>query len=64
MFARETPEPGKTRVVAQCRDADFERLWRSTDNSPFRRDPNIPLTGSENAAAGKDLHNPGEIAGG
>jgi pilus assembly protein CpaE len=30
MFARETPEPGKTRVVAQCRDADFERLVRST----------------------------------
>jgi pilus assembly protein CpaE len=30
MFAKETPEPGKTRVVAQCRDADFERLVRST----------------------------------
>ena len=30
MFERETPEPGKTRVVAQCRDADFERLVRST----------------------------------
>ena len=30
MFARETPDPGKTRVVAQCRDADFERLVRST----------------------------------
>jgi pilus assembly protein CpaE len=30
MFERATPEPGKTRVVAQCRDADFERLVRST----------------------------------
>ena len=30
MFAKETAEPGKTRVVAQCRDADFERLVRST----------------------------------
>jgi pilus assembly protein CpaE len=30
MFAKETPEPGKTRVVAQCRDADFERLVRTT----------------------------------
>ncbi len=30
MFARETPDSGKTRVVAQCRDADFERLVRST----------------------------------
>src|SRR3954466_5177659 len=30
MFARETPDPGKTRVVAQCRDADFERLVRTT----------------------------------
>ena len=30
MFARATSEPGKTRVVAQCRDADFERLVRST----------------------------------
>ena len=30
MFTRATPEPVKTRVVAQCRDADFERLVRST----------------------------------
>src|ERR1051325_10624080 len=30
MFTRANPEPAKTRVVAQCRDADFERLVRST----------------------------------
>ena len=31
MFARRNQrEPVKTRVVAQCRDADFERLVRST----------------------------------
>ena len=30
MFTRETTEPAKTRVVAQCRDADFERLVRTT----------------------------------
>ena len=30
MFARSSQEPAKTRVVAQCRDADFERLVRST----------------------------------
>jgi len=30
MLNRSTPEPEKTRVVAQCRDADFERLVRST----------------------------------
>src|SRR5947207_5670184 len=30
MFVRANPEPVKTRVVAQCRDADFERLVRST----------------------------------
>src|SRR5947209_14541526 len=30
MFARDNSEPVKTRVVAQCRDADFERLVRST----------------------------------
>src|SRR5882762_875754 len=40
MFARETPEPGKTRVVAQCRDADFERLVRST----FGMDGKVELT--------------------
>ena len=30
MLTRANPEPVKTRVVAQCRDADFERLVRST----------------------------------
>src|SRR5204863_10196697 len=30
MLARTSPEPAKTRVVAQCRDADFERVVRST----------------------------------
>ena len=30
MFARDTPDPVKTRVVAQCRDADFDRLLRAT----------------------------------
>jgi pilus assembly protein CpaE len=30
MFARSAPEPAKTRVVVQCRDAEFERLVRST----------------------------------
>ena len=30
MFARTNEEPVKTRVVAQCRDADFERLVRGT----------------------------------
>lgn len=30
MFTRDNPEPAKTRVVAQCRDADFERLVRAT----------------------------------
>jgi pilus assembly protein CpaE len=40
MFARETSEVVKTRVVAQCRDADFERLLRST----FGADAKIELT--------------------
>ena len=41
MFARETSEVmAKTRVVAQCRDADFERLLRST----FGADAKIELT--------------------
>jgi pilus assembly protein CpaE len=40
MFARETSEVVKTRVVAQCRDADFERLLRST----FGADGKIELT--------------------
>ena len=30
MFTRANPEPAKTRVVAQCRDAEFERLVRAT----------------------------------
>src|SRR5256714_10428952 len=30
MFERGNSEPAKTRVVAQCRDGDFERLVRST----------------------------------
>ena len=30
MVARDNSEVTKTRVVAQCRDADFERLVRST----------------------------------
>src|SRR4029450_7411048 len=30
MFATSPSEPVRTRVVAQCRDADFERLVRST----------------------------------
>jgi pilus assembly protein CpaE len=30
MFAREVPDPVKTRVVAQCRDADFDRILRAT----------------------------------
>src|ERR1044072_7189309 len=40
MFARETSEVAKTRVVAQCRDGDFERLLRST----FGADAKIELT--------------------
>ena len=41
MFARETSEVVvKTRVAAQCRDADFERLLRST----FGADAKIDLT--------------------
>jgi pilus assembly protein CpaE len=40
MFARANPEPAKTRVVAQCRDADFERLVRST----FGIDGKVELT--------------------
>jgi pilus assembly protein CpaE len=40
MFTRETPEPAKTRVVAQCRDADFERLVRAT----FGLDGKVELT--------------------
>ena len=40
MFARTSSEPVKTRVVAQCRDADFERLVRST----FGMDAKVELT--------------------
>src|SRR5262245_4164241 len=40
MFARENTEVMKTRVVAQCRDADFERLVRST----FGMDAKVELS--------------------
>jgi len=40
MFARTSSEPVKTRVVAQCRDADFERLVRST----FGMDAKVELS--------------------
>src|SRR5215210_5050364 len=40
MFARTNPEPVKTRVVAQCRDADFERLVRGT----FGMDAKVDLS--------------------
>jgi len=40
MFTRTNPEPVKTRVVAQCRDADFERLVRGT----FGMDAKVDLT--------------------
>lgn len=39
MFTRSKPEPNKSRVVAQCRDADFERLVRST----FEMDAKVDL---------------------
>jgi pilus assembly protein CpaE len=47
MFARETSEVVKTRVVAQCRDGDFERLLRST----FGADAKIELTVAAGAFA-------------
>ena len=48
MFARETSEvTAKTRVVAQCRDADFERLLRST----FGMDAKVELTVAAGAFA-------------
>jgi pilus assembly protein CpaE len=40
MFARSKPEPAKTRVVAQSRDADFERLLRTT----FGMDSKVELS--------------------
>ena len=40
MLARENTEVMKTRVVAQCRDADFERLVRST----FGMDSKVELS--------------------
>src|SRR6478735_10784165 len=40
MFARETLEVMKTRVVGQSRDADFERLLRGT----FGMDAKVELT--------------------
>ena len=49
MFARETSEPVKTRVVAQCRDADFERLVRST----FGMDAKVELAIATGPFAGE-----------
>jgi len=40
MFARSKPEPVKTRVAAQSRDADFERLLRTT----FGMDSKVELS--------------------
>jgi pilus assembly protein CpaE len=40
MFARSKPEPAKTRVAAQSRDADFERLLRTT----FGMDAKVDLS--------------------
>jgi len=47
MFARENTEVAKTRVVAQCRDADFERLVRST----FGADAKVELSIASGAFA-------------
>ena len=47
MFARENTEVPKTRVVAQCRDADFERLVRST----FGMDGKVELSITSGAFA-------------
>jgi len=47
MFVRENNEVAKTRVVAQCRDADFERLLRST----FGTDPKVELSVTTGAFA-------------
>jgi pilus assembly protein CpaE len=47
MFARENTEVAKTRVVAQCRDADFERLVRST----FGMDAKVELVVTNGAFA-------------
>ena len=47
MFARETTEVTKTRVVAQCRDADFERLVRAT----FGMDAKVELSVTSGAFA-------------
>ena len=47
MFARTAQDPVKTRVVAQCRDADFERLVRST----FGMDAKVELTVATGAFA-------------
>ena len=40
MFARSKSEPDKTRVVAQSRDAEFERLLRTT----FGMDAKVDLS--------------------
>jgi pilus assembly protein CpaE len=49
MFARENTEPAKTKVVAQCRDAEFERLVRST----FGMDAKVDLSITVGAFAGE-----------
>ncbi len=49
MFARSSQEPAKTRVVAQGRDADFERLVRST----FGMDGKVELSIVTGAFAGE-----------
>src|SRR5882757_8234738 len=43
MFARSNPDPVKTRVVAQCRDADFERLVRGTFGMDAKVDLSIAM---------------------
>ena len=47
MSTRDNTEVTKTRVVAQCRDADFERLVRST----FGADAKVELTVTSGAFA-------------
>jgi pilus assembly protein CpaE len=50
MFARGNPEAAKTRVVAQSRDADFERLLRTT----FSMDAKVELSVVSGALADND----------
>jgi pilus assembly protein CpaE len=47
MFARANPEQARTRVVAQCRDAEFERLLRTT----FGMDAKVELAVATGAFA-------------